>query len=67
MTRPEPLPWQQQNLDHVLQLRRAGRMPHALMLHGLVPVFGSLPRYWQAYLCVVEASHLPVVTVIAVA
>ncbi len=34
MTRLEPLPWQQQNLDQVLQLRQADRMPHALMLYG---------------------------------
>jgi DNA polymerase-3 subunit delta' len=34
VTSPELLPWQQQNLNHVLQLRQAGRMPHALMLNG---------------------------------
>ena len=35
MTNSAVLPWQQQNLEHVLQLRQADRLPHAMMLCGL--------------------------------
>jgi DNA polymerase-3 subunit delta' len=35
MTSPQVLPWQQQNLQHILQLRQRRRLPHALMLCGM--------------------------------
>jgi DNA polymerase-3 subunit delta' len=35
VTNSAVLPWQQQNLEHVLQLRQADRLPHAMMLCGV--------------------------------
>ena len=35
MTDSTILPWQRPNLEHMLQLRQADRLPHALMLCGL--------------------------------
>lgn len=31
----ELLPWQEDNWQHLLAMHRAGRLPHALLLHGL--------------------------------